>query len=117
MKIMNINKLIVMLEVAHDLIGEVHNEICDYVSRGDDLSYYSLELCRKILSLKGLLKDKDKNRDQQIAEIAQYTCNSCDFFSCDRCVEGKKAAECGLALETATAIYEAGFHQKSGGAE
>lgn len=50
-------------------------------------------------------------KQEQINEIAKYMCNVCDF-KCDSFQEGmKEGSACTAALETAEAIYNAGYRK------
>ena len=53
---MNTEKQRLMLEVAYDLISQVHSEICRTVPRGDPMMDDSLEILRRILVLRQDLK-------------------------------------------------------------
>jgi hypothetical protein len=55
------------------------------------------------------------SKEKQIEEIAKFTCNSCELgvgFTGECCV-GEDYKKCGLSIETATAIYNAGYRKQS----
>ncbi|MEE1138236.1 MAG: hypothetical protein U0M02_07140 [Acutalibacteraceae bacterium] len=56
-------------------------------------------------------------REKQIEEIAKFTCNSCEMgcgFTEDCCLD-KDYKKCELSIETATAIYNAGYRKQREG--
>lgn len=52
------------------------------------------------------------DKEKQIEELARYCCLHCEKEYCGRCVEGFDPGRCTAALDTAEAIYNAGYRKK-----
>ena len=53
---MNITKLKYRLEVAYDLIAEIHSQLCNNTTRDNDITDDTTEILRRILVLDKKLK-------------------------------------------------------------
>ena len=53
--------------------------------------------------------------EKQIEEMAKFCCFSCDFGDSGRCLEDVNPCKCGIAIETAKRLYEAGYRKQSEG--
>lgn len=63
------------------------------------------------------MKQEMISREKQIEEMARYCCNACEMgcgFDGECCVDNDYKT-CNLSLETATAIYEAGYRKQNEG--
>ena len=57
---MNIAKSIHRLEVAYELIADIHSQLCRTTSRDDDITDDTQEILRKILLLNKKLKGGER---------------------------------------------------------
>lgn len=57
---LNIAKSIHRLEVAYELIADIHSQLCRTTSRDDDITDDTQEILRKILLLNKKLKGGDE---------------------------------------------------------
>ena len=57
---LNIAKLIHRLEVAYELIADIHSQLCRTTTREDNITDDTQEILREILLLKEKLKGADK---------------------------------------------------------
>ena len=52
-------------------------------------------------------------KNQELIELAKLAASPCEMHVEDGCVEGNDCAKCGIALEAAERIYNAGYRKQT----
>lgn len=53
------------------------------------------------------------NEEKQIEELAEFCCYPCEAYSSFGCADGLNPRKCGIAIETAKRLYEAGYRKQA----